>query len=340
MMLEAMMTDSSDPWRGLSQPEQASKISSRRVDPDLKWDIYWAVDVDHRCLLVFQHATENSSKNRSPNIRGLEVETRRLPETDKSLLIIRLKDKEQKEIFHRLCNDLVSVTRFARSEEKAVEYFLGRTWRWHRLLRGGGDGRLSDEEQKGLIGELRFMREHLFPVIGVNAAIKSWLGPLSAPKDFEVGRVCIESKARRGTATPFISISNEYQLDSKGLDSLFLNVSEVTSSSENDAKSITLTELTINILEEVGYEDESIVELFQERLSAVGFDWTDDYSDKRWLLGAEYLFEVVEDFPRVTSSVYPAGVNNVRYSISLSNCERFRTDYSILYPQLIGGGGG
>jgi len=334
------MTKECDPWKGLVRPAQASKISSRRVDPDLKWDIYWAVDADNRCLLVFQHASESASKNRPPNIRGLEVESRVLQGTDKSLLVVRLKDNEQKEIFHRLCTDIVSVTRPAESEAEAVERFLGRTWRWHRLLRGGSDARLSDEEQKGLIGELRFMRKHLFPTIGANASIKSWTGPLSAPKDFEVGRVAIESKARRGAATPFVLISNEYQLDPKGLDSLFLNISEVTSSSEGDATSITVTELARELLEEIGNEDESVVELFEERLSAVGFDWNDDYSDKRWSLGAEYLFEVGKDFPMVIPGMYPPGVNNVRYSISLPDCERFRTSYDVFYSNLKGGGDG
>jgi len=334
------MTEIFDPWKGLLRPTHASKISSRRVDPNLKWDIYWAVDVDNRCLLVFQHASENSSKNRLPSIRGLDVETRILHESNKSLLVIRLKDKEQKEIFHHLCTDIVSVTRLAQSEEEAVGRFLGRTWRWHRLMRGGGDARLSDEEQKGLIGELQFMRQHLFPSIGVNAAIKSWTGPLSAPKDFEVGRVCIEVKARRGAATPFVSVSNEYQLDLNGLDSLFLNVSEVTGSSGEDAKSITVTEFSKSVLEEIGNRDESVVELFEDRLSAVGFDWDDDYSDKKWSLGAESLFEVMNDFPRVAPGMYPAGVSKVRYSISLSDCERFRASYDTLYSQLKGGGGG
>lgn len=337
MMPGGMMINSEDPWKNILRPEQESRISSRRVDPSLRWDIYWAVDVDSRCLLVFQHTSGSSSRNRLPNIRGLEVETRVLHETDKILLIVRLKENEQREIFQRLCNDLVSVTRLAHSEEEAVERFLGRTWRWHRLLRGGGDARLSDAEQKGLIGELHFMRNHLFPTIGVRAALRSWTGPLLAPKDFEVGRVCIEVKSRRGAAKPFVSISSEHQLDRRGIDSLFLQVFEVTSSSGEEKRSNTVTEIARNVLEEVRSYDENAVEIFEERLAAVGFDWNDDYSDKRWLQGSEYLFELVEGFPSIAPGMYPAGVSGVRYSVSLPDCEQFRSSYDTLYLQLKGG---
>lgn len=322
-----MRTDSSDPWEGLSPPAQTASVSGRRVDPELQWDIYWAVDSDNSCLLILQHARENQPKNKLPNLRGLEIESRAPREGNHALLVIRLKDNEQKEIFHQLSLDIVGATRMARSEAEAIERFLARTWRWHRLLRGGRDERLSEEEQKGLIGELWFMRRHLFPSIGVGASIKSWTGPLDSPKDFEVGRVCIEVKARRGAATPFVAISTEHQLDGAQLDALFLNVTEVTGTSIEDPKGVTVTGVAKSVLEDVQEKDVATVELFEERLLAVGFDWVDDYTDKNWLIGPEHLFEVSGGFPRITPSMYPKGAANVRYSISIQDCEPFRTDH-------------
>ena len=66
------------------------------------------------------------------------------------------------------------------------------------------------------------------------------------------------------------------------------------------------------------------VDIFEERLGAVGFDWTDDYSDKPWVVGQEALYEVREGFPRITPAMVPGGVGNVRYIISLPDCEGFR----------------
>lgn len=317
-----------DPWGGLVQPVQMSTVSGRRVDSELQWNLYWAVDTDGSCLLIFKHATENRPNRKMPNLRGLEIEERQQNNEEYSLLIIRLKENEQREIFYQLCLDIVAATRSAQDEKDAIERFLARTWRWHRLLRGGRDERLSDEEQKGLIGELQLMHQHLFPSIGIATSISSWIGPLDAPKDFEIGRVCIEAKARRGTATPFVAISTEHQLDTEGLDALFLNVTEVTGTSEDDPNGVTVTDICRHIYDIVQASDPSVIELFEERLLAVGFDWDDNYSDKKWLIGSEHVFNITENFPRVTPNMFPTGVTNVRYSISLRECEKFRSDYS------------
>ena len=331
------MTEPSDPWKKLPPPAQVSSVSGRRVDPKLRWDIYWAVDANGSCLLILWHAPENRPRNKLPNLRGLEIETRLPQGGHRALLVIRLKDNEQREIFHRLCLDIIEATHLAHSEEEAIERFLARTWRWHWLLRGSREERLSDEEQKGLIGELCLMCQYLFPSIGVKLSITSWTGPLGSPKDFEIGRICIEAKARRSAATPFVAISTEHQLDTEGLDALFLCVSGVTGTSEDDPDGVTVTNIARDVLEKVQIQDTSVVELFEGRLLAAGFDWADNYSDKNWLVGPENVFEVTEDFPRITPQMYPTGASNVRYSISLQDCEPFQTDYPSMILRLTGG---
>lgn len=315
-----------DPWKPISPPDQTSNVSGRRVDADLPWGMFWAVDADRNCLLILQHDPGNKPDNKLPKLRGLEVEMR-IPEAGAaSLLVIRLTDDEQREIFHRLCLDIISATRQANTEKEAVERFLARTWRWHRLLRGGQDGRLSSEEQKGLIGELDVLQQVLMPNIGVRTSVKGWTGPLGAPKDFEIGRVSIEVKARRGAATPFVTISNEHQLDTDGVDALILCVSEITAAGEDDKDAVTITDVARIVLQEIEKLDASISELFEERLAATGFDWTDDYSDKKWLRGPDDTFEVRGDFPRVTPNMYPSGVSSLRYSVFLPDCEPHRID--------------
>ena len=337
MMQKVTMTiESSDPWTGLIPPDQISTVSGRRVDPKLQWGLYWAVDTDNNCLLILQHALDSHPKGRLPKLRGLDIETKIPQDSKHALLVIRLKDSEQREVFHRLCLDIIAATRLAHTESEAIERFLARTWRWHRMLRSGRDERLSDEKQKGLIGELVLMQRHLFQMIGIEASIRSWTGPLDAPKDFEIGRICIEVKARRGAATPFVVISTEHQLDISGLDTLFLVVSEVTGTSSDDPDGFTISDLARSILNDLQARDASALELFEQRLLAVGFDWGDDYTDKKWLVGPEHIFEVLAGFPRITADLYPSGITNVRYAISLQDCEAFRTDLAHLASLLKG----
>ena len=87
-------------------------------------------------------------------------------------------------------------------------------------------------------------------------------------------------------------------------------------------------------------QEPAAIDLFEERLLSIGFDWEDDYSDKRWIKGNEHVFEVREGFPRITASMVPGGVHNLRYSISLPECESFRVDISKLTNLLSGGGCG
>lgn len=336
-----MTIDVPDPWKPITPPDKSSNVSGRRVDPELQWDLFWAVDADRNCLLILQHDPECSPEIRLPKMHGLQIEARRPDETRPvALLVIRLVEAEQREIFHRLCLDIVSATRQARTEVEAIERFLARTWRWHRLLRGGRDGRLSDEEQKGLIGELEILRRLLIPITGAMTAVKGWTGPLGAPKDFEIGRVCIEAKARRGAATPFVTISSEYQMDTDGIDVLFLHVSEVTGAPDEDSGSVTITDVARRVLDEIETKDVAVVEVFEERLMATGFDWDDDYTDTRWLVGPTSLYEVVDDFPRITPAMFSTGVGNVRYAISLPDCEPYRWDEDQVRSCIAGALGG
>ena len=235
----------------------------------------------------------------------------------------------QGDIFFRFCRDIVDSTVLATTEEQAVERFLARTWRWHRLLQGGRDSRLSDQEQKGLIGELVVLVRHILPALGGTDAVRCWTGPLGSPHDFEISHMHVEAKAR-GSSVPIVNISSEFQLDSSRSDALFLHVTEVGIAAQGTANACTLTDVAKRSRSDIGEEDMVAVELFEHRLTAVGFNWTDDYSDKLWLIAAESMYEVREGFPRITPAMFPSGVGNVGYAIALADCEPFRVDVATL----------
>ena len=75
---------------------------------------------------------------------------------------------------------------------------------------------------------------------------------------------------------------------------------------------------------------------FEERLHATGFDWNDDYSDNPMLIGDVSLFEVLEGFPRITPPMFLPGVEDVQYAITLSRCESFRVDMTVLAQAMSG----
>ena len=69
---------------------------------------------------------------------------------------------------------------------------------------------------------------------------------------------------------------------------------------------------------------------------AAGFRDEDDYSDSFWVEGPSRLYKVVDGFPRITADQVASGVSYVRYSVSLGECEPFRSDDAALTEALGG----
>ncbi len=326
-----------DPWLDVVPPAENSRISARRV-ADVgtpSWGLYWALDTQHQCLLVLQHHSEHSHSRRLPRLRGLRIESHPAEDSSGERLIIRLTDSSQREVFHRFCRDLVEATCPSLTDEEAVERFLSRTYRWHRLLQSRSDDRLTVEEQKGLIGELCVLEHHLLPVVGPVGAVQAWIGPLDAPKDFLVGWVGIEAKTR-SPHIPTVRVSSADQLDSAGTARLFLHVLDISEASTLST-SVTVTDVASQVREAISSRDMSALIQFEERLNAVGFDWSDDYSDSPVSVGRASLFEIIDGFPRITPAMCCSGVQNVTYSIMLSKCEKFRVDMTALSQAISGG---
>ena len=324
-----------DPWSGIPPPVRSARISALRVGHRTPWNLYWGVDADRSPLLILQHGCGRRRTVRLPELRGLRVESMPAETGPEERIVIRLTDREQREIFLRFCDDIIDATALGQTEQQAVDLFLARTWRWHRLLRGGRAGRLGDEEQKGLVGELVVVERHLIPVLGALDAVRCWTGPLGTPQDFEISRVHVEAKAQ-GASAPRVTISSEHQLQSGPDDTLFLHVTEVVIAAEGTAGAFTLTETANRLRSMIGEQDMVAVDRFEERLGAVGFDWKHDYSDRPWLVVGESLYDVREGFPRITPEMFPGGVANVRYTISLPDCEMFRVTSGVLKAAVTG----
>lgn len=333
-----MMT-SDDPWSDLEPPVASDIVNARRVDGKLRWGFFWAKSVDRRCLLILQHDPASSSNAPLPRLRGIEVSESDPEDGGARMLSLKLVEAQHRDIFLTLCKDIVSASSIAEAEAEAVATFLARTWRWHHLLRGGGDGRLSAEEQKGLIGELLLLKNTLAPDIGIRDAVKAWRGPTGAPKDFEVGRICVEVKARRGAARPFVAISSEDQLDPGGTDALYLYVVELDIAPDNVSTAFTLTDIARQVRDMVN-SDHAVIEIFEQILAASGFLWDDDYSDSRWIAGPHRLFLVGDGFPSVTRAKAGPGVSRIRYEVALPECDPFRADDTELTTSLKGAANG
>ena len=279
------------------------------------------------------------SQVRLPTLRHIDVVDWPEGSDGRRTLVIRLLEASHRDIFLTMCKDIAEVAAKASSEAEVVALAIRRTWRWHQLLRAGADQRLTPEEQRGLAGELLVLQRHLLPRLPIAACVASWTGPTDAPKDFEVGRLAIESKARRGGATPFIAISSEHQLDTAGVDILFLHVVPIDRSPDNAVGSFTLPDLAASLRGRIEASDPGAADRFDTLLLAAGLIPEHNYNDSRWVAGESRLFAVMDNFPRLVANDMPQGVSSVRYSLALAACEPFATTELALYRAISREGG-
>lgn len=326
---------SNDPWSDIPKADPTGGLMGRRIDASIPWDMFWARDREGRPTFYMSFEGASTPAGTTPRLKGVDVHME--AHGQRGALILTLLDLQATELFRDLCLNVVEGTRSVAHEREATAIALARTWRWHHLLRGASSQLLSAQRQQGLIAEIRFMHSMLLPRLGALDSVSAWRGPLDAPKDFELSRVAIEVKARRGAASPFVSISSEYQLDGEGCDLLMLAVLEVTGATARDEDGRTLTEIAGDTRTALERDTPAAMEPFDGLLEAAGFTWSDDYSHDRWTLGELTVYEVRDDFPRLVTGNLDPGISNVKYSLSLPSISIYRVDDYFLDALLSGG---
>lgn len=313
------------PWSGL----EAGKVDTRRVAASAKWNWFWAVMPRADVALVLKLTDLPNPTPDLPKLKNLEIRFQTLP--GGPILYIRLKDNAQLGLFETLCRDVMAAGELAESAAEALERTIGRTFRWHYLLRGGKLEALSEEAQKGLIGEIEVLKL-LMANIGAKPTLSAWTGPSGAPKDFELRADCIEVKARRGASQPFVKITNEHQLADVADRRLWLAVLAVDKVQPPHGRTLTeyVAEVTV-LLERT--EPSSIMD-WDLHLADAGYDVLHDYSAWRWIVSAPEFHAITEGFPRIAAPV-PLGVSAVSYALALSACTSFRTDWDEVQRKLV-----
>lgn len=316
---------SDSPWAGL----ESGEIDTRRVDASARWDWFWAVMPGSDVALVLKLSKLPKPLPDLPKLRNLEVRFQTLP--GGPILYVRLKDSAQLELFETLCRDVMAAGELAQMEAEALKRAIGRTFRWHYLLKGGRPGVLAEEVQKGLIGEIEVLKL-LMETVGPKRALEAWTGPTGAPKDFELRNHCIEVKARRGAAQPFVRISNEFQLADVPGTSIWLGILAVDKVEAPHGQ--TLTERVEEVTTFLETSCPSALANWDLRLAEAGFDLADDYSGWRWQVSVPDFYAVTAYFPRLEAPA-PIGISNVSYSLAIAACAPFKTEWDRIRSELL-----
>ena len=220
------------------------------------------------------------------------------------------------ELFVKLCWDLIDCSR---NSSKPIATILSRFNSWIRLLQKRGEGLLSPSAQKGLIGELLFLKE-LIVSEGSIKALNSWVGPEGSDQDFICENSWNEIKATTIASTTVV-ISSLQQLDRN--DQGYLVVYFMDKTTSNGLQTLSLPEVVDDVrkLLPIGVTD-----LFLCKLAMCGYYSKDceRYKEMRYRLSEKRVYSVDDRFPKLTRSNVPSEVHNAKYELDLLTIDRFK----------------
>lgn len=221
------------------------------------------------------------------------------------------------EIFTKLCWDLIEYTRGSCTP---IFDLVNRFSNWQELLQKIPEGLLSTTQQKGLIGELLYL-EKLIDEIGVDDALRSWVGPEGADQDFLTDEYWAEIKSTTSSSDS-ISISSLQQLDRDDNGRLVVFFIDKTSSS--GLSTFSLSEVFSRIMGKIDTTKNK--DLFICKLTKVGFykNDTEKYQKVRFLLSGEKTYLISNSFPKLTKNNVPTEVIGAKYGISLSAIDSYK----------------
>lgn len=266
-------------------------------------------------------------------LKDIKIET--LPdERDKSkiFLLILLLNKQHKDIFSTLSEDLIFGVSEVIEEETLVEKLLERLAKWQSLFEKVGKQGLSDEAQRGLYGELYFLRLFLYNTSDKTYCLKSWLGSEKAIQDFQHSNWAVEVKTTHGKNHQKIHITSERQLDDSIIEKIFLYHLSLDIRTGNGESLNSLVDEILKILE----NDTIASNLFKLKLLESGYYEVHRplYEESGYTIRQENIYRVSDNFPRITESQVPEGVGDIKYSIVLSESENWRINLESLFNEI------
>lgn len=318
-----------NPWEEIARPEQ--DLHYRLIDPDHPLRLLRARDSSDRFLFIYEFPGSDRLSETFPRLNGIDIFLNKPadPAAGNYMLILILKDKKEWQVFLSLCNDLIASTKELERGIQSTRVILRRLKKWQEFLKKTRTDILPERAIKGLLGELIFMRNHLFQAFGPAASIQFWQGPDDAPQDFNIHEAAVEIKCQSGASKPRVHISSVDQL-CPSLPEMYLHVVTMGKSDQQHPDSFNLPTVIGEIRDVLTTDAPEEYENFNNLLYQTGYLDVEEYEEFNYILITEKMFKVTDGFPRICPTSIPQGVEDLSYNISLVECERFEA-----YPEWV-----
>jgi hypothetical protein len=307
----------------------------RRYSSSVLPDVFVALEQPETLLCIASSISNNIEINTKHFDNLQEIQIDLFPDSnnkDKNTLLFKLINKQHKDIFSVLCEDLIASIQDETNENKLVKTLLNRFEKWKLLFTKIISQGLLPDEQRGLFGELYFLRKFLLQSKNNQLALNAWVGPEREVRDFQLNDWGLEVKTTHGNNHQKVQISSERQLDITHLDKLFLyhiSLEKIQESGES------LNQIIASI---IGFIESDSIALnrFKSKLFEAGYfeKHASFYDSIGYFIRQANFYKVHNDFPRIQENEIRSGVGDVKYSIIISQCEIYKQSEDFVFENI------
>ena len=274
---------------------------------------FWVSMDDGRHLLFFVQDVGADAIKPLENLEGLDVKIERQANGEHRLVCrLTSTEPELEDKFSTVAKDIA----FHCSGYKGAQLFLKvqeRIKSWANFLKPSRSG-LSFSEFIGLFGELYILAEHLKSTLGAKDSVRAWIGPEDKKQDFTLDNWAIEVKTTTSGDKQTIRISSLDQLD-KITNNLYLLRVVITPATTDDG--ISLGDLYKRCLDSVEH-DVAVQGMFLQKASSLYGKASENQIEEQYKVVSVKLFDVVDDFPKLTRDSVLQGISEASYEISIA----------------------
>lgn len=294
-----------DKWNQINYYNGGSlKIS---LEHKLEWYVGYFTQTQKAIIILSNYPTENIESSKSI------LATCNMRQDGKYAISFSLIAQNQEDVFITMCSDIIRFSSGELDEEKALKSVVIRYKQWIRLLEHQHSVLLSSVAQKGLIGELLYLKEIIEKGVPIITAVEGWVGPNGADQDFIYEDGWHEIKTT-GVASTEITISSVEQLGCQETGELV--VFKVDKCAPEKAGAFSLYSLVHRLIFILNNSPDA-VELFIEKLNLIGYIDLQDYDKQKYLFYSRKVYIVDKSFPRLCRSALPTEMVNCSYILNL-----------------------
>ena len=247
-----------------------------------------------------------------PEITGMKISKAKAGYIDPSKAYITItNDSEGDEVFLAFTATLSDKLQESRSNSKTIEFFE-ETIKYYKDFFSNPNKSLSESEEQGLCGELLYLKK-IIERDGQECVL-NWLGPAKNKRDFVFDKKAVEIKSTLNQSETSITISNENQLDPKGLDELKLAVYTFEKDPSGHVSVTLCANEVLSLLSNVEFN-----KVFKSKLLQMHVD-LNLYKDRnKYTLINLKTYAIDDSFPSLKKENIPTCVFNVKYKINLNS---------------------